>query len=165
MKKALLILVLILSGLTCLTAQNMPIEPEIRWEISEDRLIVIVQAPSKGRIFLALGAESDLRGSNILVVWVDDMMGIAMGEDHFGTDSGEHKNDMELGGSQNIQVLAGRQTDEMTEVTFAIPLMTDDEYDTPLEAGESYPIILGCTDSDQPDGKTVKEVRNILILN
>jgi hypothetical protein len=165
MKKALLTLILILSVLPCLTAEKAETELEFRWELSRDRLIVIVQAPSRGRIALALGAETDLQGADVLVVWVDDMMGIAMGEDHFGTDGQTHKNDMELGGSQDIQVLAGRQSDTMTEVTFAIPLSREDEYDISLEAGKSYPVILSCSDSDLPDGETVKTVHSLMTLN
>lgn len=164
MKRALLTAILILSVLPCLTAQNGETELDFRWELSRDRLIVIVQAPSRGRISLALGAQADLREADVLVVWVDDMMGIAMGEDHFGTDALSHENDMELGGSQDIQVLAGRQSDGMTEVTFALPLPREDEYDIPLEAGNSYPVILSCSDSDRPDGETVKTVHTLLPL-
>ncbi len=165
MKQTLLALMLILLVLPCLTAQKAEVELELHTELSKDRLIIIVQAPSRGRISLALGAETDLKGANVLVVWVDDMMGIAMGEDHFGTAAQEHKNDMELGGSQDIQVLAGRQNNEMTEVTFAIPLQSEDEHDIVLEAGKSYPLILSCTDSDRPEGNEVKSTRSLLTLN
>ena len=165
MKKALLTLILIISALPSLTAEKAKIDLELRWELSKDRLIVIVQAPSKGRISLAIGAETNIQGADVLVVWVDDMMGIAMGEDHFGTGVQEHKNDMELGGSQDIQVLAGRQTEDMTEVTFAIPLNRPDEYDLPLEAGKSYPLILSCSDSDSDDGSMVESISTLMTLN
>ena len=165
MKKALVILILALFVLPGLMAEKAKVELELRWEISKDRLIIIVQGPSKGRISVALGAESDISGANVLVAWVDDMMGIAMGEDHFGTGPEEHKNDMELGGSQNIQVLAGRQTEDMTEVTFAIPLITDDEYDIPLEAGKSYPVIISCTDSDLPDGNEIESIQTLMAFH
>lgn len=150
MKRTLCLLLITLSVSLLLPAQNMLNENgfELSMETRSERLIVTIKAPTTGWIGFGTDAGNKMKDANIIMVWVDDMMGIAMGEDHFGTSPFSHKNDMELGGSQDLLVLSGKQTGEDTVVTFSVPLNSGDEYDTELIRGESYPLLLASGESD-----------------
>ncbi len=125
----------------------------ISWEVREDRLVVVMSAPTTGWLAFGTGATKIMRDANLIQVWVDDDMGIAMGEDHFGTGSFSHKRDIDLGGAQNLQILSGRQTQEDTTVSFSLPLGSSDEYDTLLERGETYPLLLAYGKNDNTGRK------------
>lgn len=144
MKKTLCLLLIGLSVSLLLPAQNMLNEDgfELSLETRNQRLIVTIKAPTTGWMAFGTGATNKMKDANIIMVWVDDMMGIAMGEDHFGTTPFSHKSDMELGGSQDLLVLSGKQTEEDSVISFSIPLNSADEYDTELIRGETYPLIL-----------------------
>ncbi|MDC7238877.1 MAG: DOMON domain-containing protein, partial [Spirochaetales bacterium] len=107
------------------------------WKTEGNRLLITLSAETTGWIAFGIGATSVMKDANIILLWVDDNMGIAMGEDHFGTGRFAHKADMELGGSQDMQILSGRQTADTTRVSFSIPLDSGDEYDVPLIRGET----------------------------
>nr|WP_230391371.1 MULTISPECIES: DOMON domain-containing protein [unclassified Oceanispirochaeta] len=119
------------------------------WETEADKLVVTLSAETTGWIAFGIGATSVMRDANIIMLWVDDEMGIAMAEDHFGTGKFKHASDIDLGGSQDVQVLTGRQTEDTTEITFTIPLDSGDEYDTVLERGEVYRLLLASNKSDK----------------
>lgn len=119
------------------------------WETEADKLVVTLSAETTGWIAFGIGATSVMRDANIIMLWVDDEMGIAMAEDHFGTGKFKHASDIDLGGSQDVQVLTGRQTEDTTEITFTIPLNSGDEYDTVLKRGEVYRLLLASNKSDK----------------
>lgn len=119
------------------------------WKTEADKLVVTLSAETTGWIAFGIGATSVMKDANIIMLWVDDEMGIAMAEDHFGTGRFKHANDIDLGGSQEVQVLMGKQTKDKTIVTFSIPLNSGDEYDTVLQRGESYRLLLASNKSDK----------------
>jgi hypothetical protein len=105
-----------------------------------------------------------MKDANILILWVDDNSGITMAEDHFGTGRFSHKNDMELGGSQDIIVLSGKQNETSTEVNFTIPLNSGDEFDSPLVRGETYRLLLASNDSDNISWKHNKKYAQDIVI-
>lgn len=137
-------------------AQQQVLEKEgflLKWETQGDKLLVTVKAETKGWIGFGIGATSVMKDANIIICWVDDNTGIAMAEDHFGSGRFTHKSDIREGGSQNVSVLTGTQTDTTTEITFTIPLDSGDEYDKPLVRGESYRLLLASNNSDNINWK------------
>ncbi len=121
--------------------ENFSLSCETRGE----KLIVDLTGPGTG--WLGFGLED-----NLIIVWMEDMLGLPMGEDHFGSLE-EHRNDMLQEGSQDIQVLEGNQDRDRTAMTFSIPLNSDDELDTTLERGKTYRLFLGAgrdDDSSKP---------------
>ena len=121
----------------------------ITWQTEADKLIVTLSAETTGWIAFGIGASSVMKDANIIVLWVDDEMGIAMGEDHFGTGRFKHASDIDLGGSQEVHILEGRQTADQTVITFSIPLDSGDEYDRVLERGKVYRLLLASNKSDK----------------
>ena len=155
MKIHILLFLMIPFTLFSLTGQSLfeKDDVSINWEVRENRLIVVMSAPTTGWLAFGTGASKIMRDANLILVWVDDDMGIAMGEDHFGTGTFAHKRDIDLDGVQNLQVLSGRQTQDDTTVSFSVPLNSQDEYDTLLERGKTYPLLLAYGKSDNTGRK------------
>ncbi len=148
-KKYLSILIILLSAMM-LNSQDMFERDGVKlnWEVRENKLVVTMSGPTTGWLAFGTDASRKMKGADIILVWVDDDMGIAMGEDHFGTGMFSHKNDLEIEGTQDVLVLSGSQSREETTVTFAIPLNSGDEYDTFLERGKTYPLLLATGRND-----------------
>jgi len=154
MKIKLFIVIMILTAVILPAEQSLSGNGiDLRWKTGEDRLIVTLSAPTTGWIAFGIGAEEVMKNANIIMVWVDDDMGIAMADDQYGNGRFSHKNDMKLGGEQNVQVLSGEQTGESTSVTFSIPLDSGDRFDNPLEIGETYRYILAYGKTDNLKAK------------
>ena len=155
MKKMIPFLFLIFLTGVLLPAQTVLEENgfEMSCEVREERLVVNLKGDTTGWLAFGTNASDRMEGADIIILWVDDALGIAMGEDHFGTGPLSHEADMSLGGEQNMLVLSGRQTKEDTAVTFTIPLNSGDEYDTELISGESYPLILAMGQNDNIETK------------
>lgn len=119
------------------------------WKTEADRLVMTLSAETTGWIAFGIGATSVMKDANIIMLWVDDEMGIAMAEDHFGTGKFKHASDIDLGGRQEVQVLSGRQTENQTVVSFSIPLDSGDEYDKALVRGETYRLLLASNKTDK----------------
>ena len=159
MKIKFICICLLLSAGIFLNAQNRFSGEgfELKWEVRDNRLIADMTAPTTGWLGFGITGTGEMETANLILAWVDDMMGIAMGEDHYGTGGTSHENDMSLGGSQDLLVLAGRQTADETSVTFSIPLDSGDRYDTVLERGSIYTLLLTMSPSDD----TASEYRSI----
>jgi hypothetical protein len=155
MKKFLFLMLTMSLSTSFLSAQQRVEEKgfDLKWETQGDKLVLTLKAETKGWIAFGIDAESVMKDANIIILWVDDKTGIAMAEDHYGTGRFAHKSDIELGGTQDFQVLSGTQTDTHTEVTFTIPLDSGDEYDKPLERGKTYRLLLASNKSDKISSK------------
>lgn len=149
-KKLFLILMICLLSVPAFSEQRIEEKGFILvWKTEADNLIVTLSAETTGWIAFGIGATSVMKDANIIMLWVDDEMGIAMAEDHFGTGKFKHASDIDLGGSQEVQVLTGKQTKDQTIITFSIPLNSGDEYDTVLQRGQSYRLLLASNKTDK----------------
>ena len=150
MRKVMMMTVLCLLAAALIPAQSMMSGNgfDLAWETREGQLIVTLTAPTTGWLAFGTDATNKMKDANIILVWVDDATGIAMGEDHFGTGMFSHRADMQLEGSQDLQVLSGTQTQEETTVVFSIPLDSGDSYDTALQRGRTYPLLLAAGKTD-----------------
>lgn len=149
-KKLLLVLMICLLSIPAFSEQRIEENGFIfTWETEGDRLVMTLSSETTGWIAFGIGATSVMKDANIIMLWVDDEMGIAMAEDHFGTGKFKHTNDLDLGGSQEVQVLSSRQTENQTEISFSIPLDSGDEYDKVLERGETYRLLLASNRNDK----------------
>jgi hypothetical protein len=129
----------------------------LTWKTEGDKLIATLSAETTGWIAFGIGATSVMKNANIIMLWVDDEMGIAMAEDHFGNGKFKHREDISLGGSQEVQILSGKQTETLTEITFSIPLDSGDEFDKVLTRGQSYRLLLATNKSDNISWKHNKK--------
>jgi len=102
---------------------------------------------SQGSGWLAIGfSPSDIHmGANFIFFSVSD--GETFVGDHYGVSQFVHESDLELGGSIDIVDYVGVE-DKGTVVEFVLPLNSGDDFDTVLEVGKSYSIVVAYNEFD-----------------
>jgi hypothetical protein len=122
---------------------------ELWWYNDGESLSVALQAPTEGWVGIGLDPENMMQGADLkLAAALDGEMRVT---DAFGTGpSGPvHPPDEELGGTDDIEEAMVVTEDGVTRFEFRIPLDTGDQYDKPLEPGNTYPIIVAFGPSDE----------------
>ena len=102
---------------------------------------------SPGSGWLAIGfSPSDIHmGANYLFFSiVDDEVFVG---DHYGVSQFVHESDIDLGGSMDIEYFSGVE-DQGSVVEFVFRLNSGDDFDTVLEVGKSYSIVVAYNEFD-----------------
>jgi hypothetical protein len=119
------------------------------WYNDAEFLYLAMEAPTTGWVAVGLDPEDRMQGANYLFGAV--VAGEAMIWDAYGTApaGNAHPPDEELGGTNDIVAYAGVEEAGVTRFEVQIPLDSGDEFDKPLEAGNTYPVIaaMGASDS------------------
>ncbi len=133
-------------------------------ELKKEHLILNISAKTTGWLAIVIDAGKGMKGGNVLVGWVDDALGIAMGNDCYGSSVSRFKNDMLLGGEENMLILSGAQDKERTKISFSLPLDSGDKYDKALARGESYSIRLYGAKTDNLKDKPFLKAEGTLTI-
>ena len=131
----------------------------LTYEIEEEYLLVTVKAPTEGWVAVGFKPERAMQGANIIIGYVEED-GTVVVEDHYGTRPVAHRSDESLGGTRDVERIEGSETGGYTELSFAVPMQSDDEYDVVLAAGETFPVLLAYGGRD--DVRTKHQVRTIV---
>ena len=151
---AILAVVTVLFGAGCGTDATGPTETPDGWKeytvdgftvqwLVEDSLSSIrikVSAPTTGWVAVGFDPTSMMTDANLLIGYVDG--GTAYARDDFGTGQTTHSADVDLGGTDNVQLLSGSEASGTTEIDLRIPLDSGDAYDKALVQGNTYTVIL-----------------------
>lgn len=121
------------------TVENQGIT--LTWEIEEDYLLVTVKAPTEGWVAVGFKPERAMQGANIIIGYVE-RDGTVVVEDHYGTRPVAHQPDVSIGGTRDVERIEGSETGGYTELSFAVPMQPDDDYDATLTPGETLTVIL-----------------------
>jgi hypothetical protein len=113
----------------------------LTWEIEGEYLLVSVKAPTDGWVAVGFKPERAMQGANIIIGYVEKD-GTVVVEDHYGTRPIAHQSDVSMGGTRDVERIEGSETGGFTTISFAVPMQSDDEYDAPLAAGETFPVLL-----------------------
>ncbi len=113
----------------------------LTWEIEEDYLLVTVKAPTEGWVAVGFKPERAMQGANIIIGYVE-RDGTVVVEDHYGTRPIAHQSDVSMGGTRDVERIEGSETGGYTELSFAVPMQPEDDYDATLTPGETLTVIL-----------------------
>jgi len=123
-------------GWQTVTSQGITLE----WRDMGDSLEVVLTAPTTGWVGVGFDPASQMEGANYLLGYVED--NVAEMRDDWGTGSFSHASDESLGGTSDLTVDGGSESEGETTLEFTIPLDSGDDYDKPLTPGETYTVIL-----------------------
>lgn len=121
----------------------------LSWRINGEALEVSVSAPTTGWVAVGFEPSRAMKDANILIGYVAD--GEVVVTDQFGTTMVQHAEDTTLGGTVDVTVLGGAESDGSTTLEFSIPLDSGDEYDRPLEPGSTVGVILAYGENGADD--------------
>lgn len=159
MKHSYLILTILLSLTFSLFAQSpwqtvsaADITLEYRILAGGETLECKLIGETSGWVAVGFNPSSVMRDANIIIGYVSGDN--TMIRDDWGTTNTSHVADTSLGGSSDVTLIEGMEAVGVTTLHFTLPLSTSDQYDRPLMAGQSYPIILarGANNADNFTG-------------
>ncbi len=93
-----------------------------------------------GWVAVGFNPTAVMRNANIIIGYVSGANTII--RDDWGNSNTSHVSDLSLGGSSDVTLISGSEAAGSTVLHFSIPLSTTDQYDRPLQVGQTYPIIL-----------------------
>lgn len=114
-------------------------ELQFDWKIDGDDLVFRMSGPTTGWVAIGFDPTSAMQGANFVLASVVD--GGVVARDDYGVGRFSHAPDTEIGGSDNITIISGSESEGRTTIELSIPLDSGDEYDKPLVAGSTYKII------------------------
>jgi hypothetical protein len=118
----------------------------LSWEIADGKASFTLEAPTEGWVAVGFHPTRMMKDADLIIGYVED--GEAAARDDFGNWFTSHDADTNLGGSDDLEEIAGSQNGGRTTLRFTLPLDSGDDYDQPLVPGEETEIILAYGDSD-----------------
>ena len=134
------------------------------WQHDGESLYIAMEGETQGWISVGINPERGMQGANYLFGYVED--GELRIWDAYGTSptGANHPPDEDLGGTNDIVTSAGIEEDGVTRFEAQLPLDSGDQYDQPLTAGETYPIIVALGDADEFNAYHRRYDRSELVL-
>jgi len=121
-------------------------EITFQWKIDGEKLIIVLSAPTEGWVAVGFNPSRVMKDADFKLAYVDGST--VHIEDHFGTGLFTHKIDSSLGGSDDFEVLEGKEEMGATTVRFSIPLNSGDEKDKILTEGDEVKVLMAYGDRD-----------------
>jgi len=111
---------------------------------------VTVSAPVSGWVAVGFDPSSRMKDADFKIGYVKN--GVAYARDDFGVSAIGHKEDVAIGGKNDLISFSGTEKDGVTSMTFVFPLASGDAKDTSLRSGATHTVILGTSRSDSFTG-------------
>lgn len=143
------VLLLLLCGAAA-SAQDKSWEGDgfiLKWSILDNTLVMTLSGETTGWISVGFAPTRMMKDADIIILAVDDK-GTATAQDHYGTSPTSHKRDTDLGGTDNVSVIGGKESGGWTTVTFSIPLDSGDSRDKILAPGQKVRILVASSSKD-----------------
>lgn len=110
-----------------------------KWKIVGDSLRVHLIMPTSGWVAVGFRPTEEMQNANLIIGYVSN--GVAYLRDDFGDSETTHASDLSLGGENHVTRVFGRETGNVSEVHFTIPLDSGDLYDRAIIPGNEIDII------------------------
>ncbi len=144
-EKMLIILVLLPLSLQAqkgVTLGNM----NMTYQIVGDEIQIQLKAPTTGWLGIGFNSTNSIVKSDLYLPRVRN--GSLEGIDMYVAGAGNPKNDTLLGGSNNLKLINGIEDNNSTELTFRLPLPSNDKYDYTHSLSREFWLILAYSQSD-----------------
>jgi hypothetical protein len=110
------------------------------WKVEGDTLAVKLAAETESWVGIGFNPVKDMQGANFIIGYVKK--GKVKIIDDFGVDENIHKTDTKLGGTDDITVVGGTETDGVTTLEFTMPLASADKTDTKIDVNSDTMVLL-----------------------
>lgn len=135
-----------------------------KWKIVGDSIRVNLIMPGSGWVAVGFRPTEEMLNANFIIGYVNN--GITYLRDDFGDSETTHASDLSLGGENNVTRVFGRETNNVTEIHFTIPLNSGDTCDRVIVPGSEIDVIFayGANNSDDFNSMhSYKEDKSIVI--
>jgi hypothetical protein len=136
----------ILSAGVCLAGSNVydhkiAVENIVfEWKMADETIHIRLAAKTQGWVGIGFNPSTRMKDANFIIGYVKE--GNVKVTDHYGTTQRQHEKDIKLGGQMNISDIAGKEENGVTEITFCIPLNSEDPKDRPIWTDKENTVLL-----------------------
>ena len=125
---------------------------EFTWSTEGDLLEMSITAPTTGWVAVGFDPSTAMKDGDIIIGYIEN--GDIFLRDDFGDGYTSHSSDEDLGGTDDVNIISGEEVAGKTQISFSIPLGSNDEFDKFLESGETFKVMLayGPDDADNYNG-------------
>ena len=110
------------------------------WSVEGNVLKGKMSAKTGGWVAVGFNPSSKMKDANIIIGYVKD--GVGTVADHFGDKATGHSADTELGGKEDVTLVAASEENSMTTIEFTMPMDSGDAYDQVLQADGDTVLLL-----------------------
>ncbi len=112
----------------------------VAWNFNDEMVEFTLTAPTTGWVSIGFNPSARMADASYIIGYVED--GDVYLREDYGTGRTSHASDVSLGGTDDVQVISGTESDGITTLSFAVPRDSGDEYDTVLTPGETYTLLM-----------------------
>ena len=102
----------------------------IEWTIDGNFLNLRLEAKTASWVGIGFNPSKGMKDANFILGYVKG--GKVKVTDDFGTTQRQHKQDIKIGGENNITNISGKEENKTTEISFTLPLNSEDEKDSQI---------------------------------
>ena len=121
----------------------------VKHEVIGKEIEFTITAPTQGWVGIGFNDENAIVEADLLLFHIVD--GKVAFRDMIVKGMGDPRLDKSLGGTDDVQVISGKESARQTEITFRLPLKSTDPYDFALEAGKPLWLIMAYSTHDEFD--------------
>lgn len=110
------------------------------WKLAGETIHIRLAAKTEGWVGIGFNPSTRMKDANFIIGYVKE--GNVKVTDHYGTTERQHEKDTKLGGQMNIADIAGKEENGVTEITFSIPLNSEDPKDRPIWTDKDNTVLL-----------------------
>ena len=136
----------ILSAGLCLAGSNaynhkIAVENIVfEWKLSGEDIHIRLTAKTEGWVGIGFNPSKRMKDANFIIGYVKE--GNVNVADHYGITERQHEKDTKLGGQMNITNIVGKEGNGVTDITFFIPLNSEDPKDRPIWTDKDNTVLL-----------------------
>ncbi len=135
---------------------------ELSWKVADDQLHIKISAETTGWVGIGFNPTEQMKDANYIIGYVKD--GEVVLGDHFGDQKWNHREDKTLGGTEDLTVVDGKESEGRTTLEFSLPLDSGDAYDGVIDPqGET--VVLLAYGGNRDSLRAMHKYRKTLTLN
>ncbi len=117
-----------------------------QWRFDKEQLQCRAIALTKGWVAIGFNTKDELSGTNLIMGAVEqDYVTI---DDRFIVKPGDHRSIIDLGGSEALVHRSGKEENDVTTISFSIPLSVNDKFHYNLYEGKEYYVLMAFSQED-----------------
>jgi len=130
----------------------------LSWEVSDSEILFTLAAETTGWVSVGFNPSQVMKDAQFIIGYVNASGEVEIRDD-YGNGMFSHAPDTNAGGTDDIRLISGRESDGWTELVFALPIDSGDRYDSPLTPGETHKVLLAHGPDNKDDFRTTHSFR------
>ncbi|HKJ66184.1 MAG TPA: DOMON domain-containing protein [Desulfopila sp.] len=153
------------SGATAAESYDHAVEEDgikMFWKVTDDDLHVKVTAETSGWVGVGFNPTEQMKGANYIIGYIKN--GEVVLHDDFGDEKWNHSEDTSLGGTDDLTIVDGLESEGHTTLEFFLPLDSGDDYDGVIDP-QGRTVVLLAYGGKRDSLRAIHRYRTTLTVN